>query len=52
VKPNKFYKAEGEKVKREMKFCPRCGDGYIFSHHKDRNYCGNCHLTEWKKNSK
>ncbi len=45
VKFSKFFKVEGETIKRTKKYCPRCGDGYILSEHKDRTYCGNCHLT-------
>lgn len=49
VKFSKFFKIEGQNVKRTKKYCPRCGDGYILSEHKDRTYCGNCHYTEIKK---
>jgi small subunit ribosomal protein S27Ae len=49
VKMSKFFKIDGKNVKRTKNYCPRCGDGYILSEHKDRTYCGNCHYTEIKK---
>ena len=49
VKFSSIFKVEGTSVKRTKKYCPRCGDGYILSEHKDRTYCGNCHYTEIKK---
>lgn len=52
VKFSSFFKIDGEKVTRTKKFCPRCGDGYILSEHKDRTYCGNCHYTEIKRTDK
>lgn len=42
----KFYKIEGDSVKRE-KSCPRCGAGTFLMQAKDRNYCGKCHYTEF-----
>jgi small subunit ribosomal protein S27Ae len=47
----KFYKIEGDKVKRE-KFCPRCGPGIFLMQAKDRVYCGKCHFTEFSTKSK
>ena len=44
----KFYKIEGEKVKRERN-CPRCGPGVFLARSKagDRLYCGKCQYTEF-----
>jgi len=50
-KKYKFYKIEGENVKRE-KSCPRCGPGIFLMQAKDRIYCGKCHWTEFTTKSK
>jgi len=42
----KLYKAEGNKVSRKNKFCPKCGDGYFLAAHKDRETCGKCNYSE------
>jgi len=42
----KLYKAEGGKVERKNKFCPKCGDGYFLASHKDRLTCGKCSYSE------
>ncbi|EPY24935.1 small subunit ribosomal protein S27Ae [Angomonas deanei] len=41
------------KVERTRKECPNpdCGPGVFMAQHKDREYCGKCHLT-YKKESK
>ncbi|PWN96631.1 ubiquitin-domain-containing protein [Tilletiopsis washingtonensis] len=45
----KFYKVDGSTgaVKRLRKECPAptCGASVFMSWHKDRSYCGKCHLT-------
>ncbi len=46
------YKVEGDKVERNNKYCPKCGDGYLMAEHKDRVYCGKCHYTEMKGKDK
>jgi len=46
-KKYKFYKVEGENVKRGKKFCPRCGAGVFLAQHKDRMHCGKCNYTEF-----
>lgn len=50
-KKYKFYKIDGEEVKRE-KSCPRCGPGIFLMKAKDRLYCGKCHLTEFLSKGK
>ncbi len=45
----KYYTLEGDKVKRERRWCPRCGEGTFMAEHKDRFTCGNCGYTEFKK---
>lgn len=46
---HKFYKTSGDSVKRERKFCPRCGAGIFLAQHKDRLHCGKCNYTEFTK---
>lgn len=47
----KKYKIQGNKLERERKFCPRCGQGIFLaeSKNKDRLFCGKCHYTEFLK---
>lgn len=42
------YKIDGDGVKRDAKFCPRCGPGIFLMQAKDRVYCGKCHYSEFK----
>lgn len=44
----KYYKVEGEQVKRLKKECSRCGKGVFMGEHKDRVTCGRCGYTEFK----
>ncbi|MEM2760200.1 MAG: 30S ribosomal protein S27ae [Nitrososphaerales archaeon] len=46
----KYYKVEGEKVKRIKKECSRCGKGVFMGEHGDRVTCGKCGYTEFKSN--
>eukprot|EP01061_Rhynchopus_euleeides_P016680 TRINITY_DN279_c0_g1_i15.p1 TRINITY_DN279_c0_g1~~TRINITY_DN279_c0_g1_i15.p1 ORF type:complete len:192 (+),score=104.52 TRINITY_DN279_c0_g1_i15:146-721(+) len=44
----KYYKVDGEgKIERTKMECPHpdCGAGIFMAAHKDRQYCGKCHLT-------
>jgi len=36
-----------DKGKTKNKSCPKCGDGFFMAGHKDRQYCGKCHYTEF-----
>lgn len=45
---SKFYEIKGEKVVRNRKHCPRCGEGVFLAEHKDRRACGKCGYTEFK----
>jgi small subunit ribosomal protein S27Ae len=49
IKQWDILKVEGNAIKRLKKTCPRCGLGTYMAEHKDRYFCGNCHMTEWKK---
>ncbi|OMH80253.1 Ubiquitin-40S ribosomal protein S27a [Zancudomyces culisetae] len=44
----KFYKVDGDgHITRLRRECPSdtCGAGVFMASHKDRQYCGKCHLT-------
>ncbi|MDP7080368.1 MAG: 30S ribosomal protein S27ae [Candidatus Undinarchaeales archaeon] len=47
--PNAAYSLDGEKLKRNNKPCPRCGDGVFLAKHADRFHCGRCGYTEYGK---
>lgn len=49
MKKIEIFKTEGDKIKRERKHCPKCGEGVFLADHKDRLSCGNCGYTEFKK---
>ncbi|MFH0752678.1 MAG: 30S ribosomal protein S27ae [archaeon] len=42
------YKLEGGKLVKG-KSCPKCGEGIFLAEHKDRNTCGKCGYTEFRK---
>jgi small subunit ribosomal protein S27Ae len=42
------FKVEGDKIVRQRKSCPKCGDGVFLADHKDRLSCGKCGYTEFK----
>jgi len=48
TKKHSHYKIEGDALKRDGKFCPKCGAGVIMAKHKDRDSCGTCGFTEHK----
>ena len=42
----KIYKVDSaQKVSRTRKTCATCGQGVFMAKHKNRFYCGKCHLT-------
>ncbi len=41
------YLVEGNNIKRNRKYCPRCGPGVFLADNKNRLYCGKCHYTEF-----
>ncbi|MFH0714408.1 MAG: 30S ribosomal protein S27ae [Candidatus Diapherotrites archaeon] len=49
TKKGNYYKMEGEKAARQKKFCPKCGPGVFLAEHSDRQSCGKCGYTEWKR---
>jgi len=44
----RHYKVEGEKLKRMLPFCERCGPGYFMADHGDRYTCGHCGFSVYK----
>ncbi len=48
MKGREVFKVEGNKVKRQRRHCPKCGDGVFLAEHKDRVSCGKCGYTEFK----
>lgn len=38
-----------DSIKNKKKVCIRCGAGTFMAEHKDRFYCGKCHMTEFKR---
>jgi small subunit ribosomal protein S27Ae len=42
------YSIKSGKLERK-KICPKCGEATFLAEHKDRTYCGKCHLTEFVK---
>jgi small subunit ribosomal protein S27Ae len=42
------FKVEGDKIVRQRRSCPKCGDAVFLADHKDRYSCGKCGYTEFK----
>ena len=49
---HKRYKLEGDKVVRKKKICERCGDAVYMAEHPDRQTCGKCGFTQYKRGRK
>ncbi len=49
-----LYEAQGEKLARKRRSCPKCGPGVFMAEHSNRLNCGKCGYTEFmeKKGSK
>lgn len=45
----KRYEISGDKAKKKSKCCPKCGDGVFLAHHANRDSCGKCGYTEFRK---
>ena len=43
------YDTSGETIKRKNKICPKCGEGVFMAHHSNRDTCGKCGYTEFRK---
>jgi len=46
------YTIEGDKIKKRVPNCPRCGPGVFLMVTKDRRYCGKCHYSEFESKKK
>ena len=44
-----LYDTSGDKIKRNRRNCPKCGEGVFLAEHKDRYSCGKCAYTEFRK---
>ena len=45
----KNYTIQGGKLERKNKSCPKCGMGFFMAAHKDRETCGKCGYTNFRK---
>jgi small subunit ribosomal protein S27Ae len=48
MKKIEIFKVEGDKISRQRRNCPKCGDGVFLADHKNRLSCGKCGYTEFK----
>lgn len=48
-KKSDFYQVSSDKAERKRISCPKCGAGIFMAEHKDRQTCGKCGFTQWKK---
>jgi small subunit ribosomal protein S27Ae len=44
-----YYKIEGNKLVRTHRTCPKCGPSFFLANHYDRQSCGNCGYTVFKR---
>jgi small subunit ribosomal protein S27Ae len=45
----KLYEISGSTVKKARHSCPKCGEAVFLAHHANRDSCGKCGYTEFKK---
>jgi ubiquitin-small subunit ribosomal protein S27Ae len=45
----KAYTISGSTLTRNLKSCPKCGEGVFLGKHKDRLSCGKCGYTEFTR---
>jgi ubiquitin-small subunit ribosomal protein S27Ae len=48
MRGREVFKVEGDKITRQRRHCPKCGDGVFLAEHKNRVSCGKCGYTEFK----
>ncbi len=44
-----LYEISGTQIKRKNNSCPKCGQGTYMAKHKDRETCGKCGYSVFKK---
>ncbi len=44
-----YVQGKEGKLERKKRHCPKCGPGVFLAEHADRNSCGKCGYTEFKK---
>lgn len=49
IKKSSFYTEKDGKAEKSKIACPKCGPGVFMADHKDRQACGKCNYTQWKK---
>ncbi|MBI5884923.1 30S ribosomal protein S27ae [archaeon] len=49
MKKSAYYEAKGDSIARKRVACPKCGAGIFMAEHKNRQACGKCGFTQWKK---
>ena len=45
----KLYELSGETAKKARKSCPKCGEAVFLAKHANRDSCGKCGYTEFRK---
>lgn len=48
-KISSIYQIKENKLEKNNKFCPKCGEGIFLAKHKERFTCGKCEYTEFIK---
>ncbi len=46
------YEVKDDKLIRNKRTCPKCGDGVFLAEHSNRISCGKCGYTEFKRKEK
>lgn len=46
---SRYYELSADTIKSKKSVCPRCGTGVFLADHGDRQSCGKCGYTEFKK---
>ena len=52
TKASNYYKVENGKLVRTHRTCPKCGVSFFLADHYDRNSCGRCGYTIFKRKGK
>ena len=52
MKKIEIFKVENDRITRQRRVCPKCGDGVFLAEHDNRISCGKCGYTEFKGSGK